>query len=154
MATYTSSVSCPDCCGDCGPDYGSFGEYHGGDECKTSAPPCSDGDPASCAGAQINDTIESTRSWFMSCIQSGGKQAYAYVSAYFDDLGSVSGETTASCDETGKGTCTSCGFTAIIKPIIVPIGNNRFKMRAYVQAQNAYWGGPYGYNLSVQWYIA
>jgi hypothetical protein len=87
----------------------------------------------------------------MSCLQNG-REAKASVSAFFDDRGSVSGETTASCDRTGEG-CVSCGFEAIIKPIIVPIENNRFKMRVDVQARNAYWGGPYGYEVGIVWYI-
>jgi hypothetical protein len=88
----------------------------------------------------------------MSCLQNG-KEAKAGVVAFFDDRGSVSGETSASCDRTGEGTCTSCSFLAIIQPIIVPIENNRFKMRVNVQAKNAYWGGPYGYDVSIRWYI-
>jgi hypothetical protein len=90
-------------------------------------------------------------SWPISCL-SNGKQAKADVDASFDDRGSVSGETTASCDQTDLG-CFSCGFRAIITPIIVPIGNNRFKMKVNLQAKNAYWGGPYGYFVDIIWYI-
>lgn len=153
--TITTSVLCPDCCevADCGEDYDSYYEYHGRDECPTTGPPCSEGDPPACSNAQINATLESTKSWPMRCLQNGEKEVKAYVDAEFDDRGSVSGETTASCDRTDEGTCTSCGFIAIIKPIIVPIENNRFKMRVEVQARNAYWGGPYGYSVFIKWFI-
>lgn len=155
MAVHTSSVYCPECCevADCEIGYDYYEESHGVDECPTSAPPCSENDPPTCSNAQIDATLDSTLSWPMSCLNNGAKEAKAYVSASFDDRGSVSGVTTASCDRTGEGTCTSCGFFAKIQPIVVPIGNNRFKMRVNVQAKNAYWGGPYGYSVFVEWFI-
>lgn len=128
-------------------------ELVGYDICPTTSFPCSgteeESPPASCAGLTFDKTIYS-REFPNYCRE--GKTPRADVFAGFDDFGSVTGETTLSCNRTGEG-CVSCGFSGTITPLIENVGSNNFKLKLELHAENAYWGGPYGYDITVYWYF-
>jgi hypothetical protein len=137
------------CCG-CA-DYQYYAKYHGSDECPTVG----SGDPegtcfpseniGSCSGLTEDATLKSIV-FHIDCLT--GKSAKADVSMSFDDFGSIG---TLNCNEVAS--CSTCGVSGTVVPSIEWVTATTFRLTLDIHAQNAYWGGPYGYYGWIKWYF-
>jgi hypothetical protein len=140
-------------CG-CLPEFSEvFQEFHGSDECpKTSAPCCNAGPPyceATCAGETVDHTMYSEEfdKWILDFAD-----PIAQVRIYFDDFGSVTGETILSCN-INPSVCASCSINDKLTPLVEYFPNNKAKLKLDIHAENAFWGGPYGVSAYVNFYF-
>ena len=103
----------------------------------------------SCVNGTITGTLYSDE-FSQCCAESKTPKADVY--AWFDDRGTITGNgSSLTCDLTGN--CRSCGVQGTLTPFVETTSGGKIKLSIQYATFNAYWGGPYGINLTCRFYF-